>query len=94
MSCTASENLDLIQRIFELKSKLEPVEKFPKLFKGIGKAEMPYQIKLKNDAKLYAISVPLQVLLALKNKLKELLDEITENGIIGVIIPKKKKKIM
>ena len=39
LSCTASENLNLIQWIFELKSKLDPVEEFPKLLKGIGKIE-------------------------------------------------------
>lgn len=61
LSCTASKNLNLIQRIFVFKSKLYPVKEFPKVFKGSGKVDKPYQIKSMNDSKPHAISVPPRV---------------------------------
>lgn len=65
-----------------MKLKLDPIKLFLKLFKANGKVEKPYQIKLKNDAKAYAISVPRRVPLGLMGKLKKILDEMTKNGII------------
>ena len=82
LSFAASENLNLIRQIFELNSKLDPVVKFPKLFKGIGKVEKPYHIKLKDGAKSYAVSVPWRVPVALRDKLKKSLDEMTKKKII------------
>lgn len=85
LSCAASEHLNLIQRIFQVNSQINPVEEFPKLFSGLGKVEKPYKIKLKENAKPYAICVPRRVPLALRSKLQKLLEQMTKDGIIEAV---------
>ncbi|UYV63543.1 hypothetical protein LAZ67_2004587 [Cordylochernes scorpioides] len=56
LSCRASEILGLVRRINIVEdhtpTKLDPMLKFPKLFTGLGKIDIPYEIKLKEGANL------------------------------------------
>lgn len=57
------------------------MREFPDLFKGLGCFENEYKIELKEDAKPVA-HAPRRVPLAIKDKLKNKLDELVLNGII------------
>ena len=46
-------------------------ENFPKVFQGLGTMGDPYSIKMKLDAKPYAIHAPRSVPLPLREKVKE-----------------------
>ncbi|UYV80311.1 hypothetical protein LAZ67_18002370 [Cordylochernes scorpioides] len=65
LSCRASEILGLVRRINIVEdhtpTKLDPMLKFPKLLNGLGKLDIPYEIKLKEGAKPYSIYTPIGI---------------------------------
>ena len=60
-------------------------QKFPKLFKGLGKLQEEYNIKVKSDAKPFAISTPRRVPLPLLDKVKQELHHMQEQGVISPV---------
>ena len=64
----------------------EVKEKFPNLFKGLGKLDGPdYVITLKPDAKPHAISTPRRVPVLLLSKVKEELSQMEQMEIISKV---------
>ena len=61
-----------------------PVEQFPKLFTGLGRLEGDYSIQLREDAKPFALSVPLRVVIPLKDQVREELDRMEQLGVIAI----------
>ncbi|UYV60281.1 K02A2.6-like [Cordylochernes scorpioides] len=86
LSCRASEILGLVRRINIVEdhapTKLDPMLKFPKLFTGLGKIDIPYEIKLKEGAKPYSIYTPRRVPIPLMKELQMELERMTANGVI------------
>ncbi|UYV63212.1 hypothetical protein LAZ67_2003458 [Cordylochernes scorpioides] len=86
LSCRASEILGLVRRINIVEdhapTKLDPMLKFPKLFTGLGKIYIPYEIKLKEGAKPYSIYTPRRVPIPLMKELQVELERMTSNGVI------------
>ncbi|UYV79867.1 K02A2.6-like [Cordylochernes scorpioides] len=86
LSCRASEILGLVRRINivedHVPTKLDPMLKFPKLFTGLGKIYIPYEIKLKEGAKPYSIYTPRRVPIPLMKELQMELERLTSNGVI------------
>ncbi|UYV66964.1 K02A2.6-like [Cordylochernes scorpioides] len=86
LSCRASEILGLVRRIniveYHAPTKLDPMLKFPKLFTGLGKIYIPYEIKLKDGAKPYSIYTPRRVPIPLMKELQLELERMTSNGVI------------
>ncbi|UYV70501.1 K02A2.6-like [Cordylochernes scorpioides] len=86
LSCRASEILGLVRRINIVEdhapTKLDPMLKFPKLFNGLGKLDIPYEIKLKEGAKPYSIYTPRRVPIPLMKELQMELERMTANGVI------------
>ncbi|UYV79900.1 K02A2.6-like [Cordylochernes scorpioides] len=86
LSCRASEILSLVRRINIVEdhapTKLDPMLKFPKLFTGLGKIDIPYEIKLKEGAKPYSIYTPRRVPIPLMKELQMELERMTSNGVI------------
>ncbi|UYV76606.1 hypothetical protein LAZ67_14001435, partial [Cordylochernes scorpioides] len=86
LSCRASEILGLVRRINIVEdhtpTKLDPMLKFPKLFNGLGKLDIPYEIKLKEGAKPYSIYTPRRVPIPLMKELQMELERMTSNGVI------------
>ncbi|UYV69541.1 K02A2.6-like [Cordylochernes scorpioides] len=86
LSCRASEILGLVRRINIVEdhapTKLDPMLKFPKLFNGLGKIDIPYEIKLKEGAKPYSIYTPRRVPIPLMKELQMELERMTANGVI------------
>ena len=76
-------------------------EKFPSLFQGLGCFGEEYKIKLKTDAKPYALFSPRNIPLPLRTKVKQELERIESMGVISkvddptpwcagmVVVPKK-----
>ncbi|UYV63822.1 K02A2.6-like [Cordylochernes scorpioides] len=86
LSCRASEILGIVRRINIVEdhapTKLDPMLKFPKLFTGLGKIDIPYEIKLKEGAKPYSIYTPRRVPIPLMKELQMELERMTSNGVI------------
>ena len=62
----AIERLKIVQKVNAVQAE-EVKEKFPNLFKGLGKLDGPdYLIKLKPDTKPHAISTPRRVAVPLR----------------------------
>ncbi len=86
LSLSACEDLGLVKRIHavngESKSSIDPEREFPELFQGIGDIGSPYQIKVNEDAKPYAIHTARRIPIPLQDKLKTRLEELSKLGII------------
>ena len=81
----AIETLKIVQTVNAVEAE-EVKEKFPNLFKGLGKLDGPdYVIKLKPDAKPHAISTPRRVPVPLLSKVKEELSRMEQMEIISKV---------
>ena len=58
-------------------------QKYPKLFTGLGDIGVEYTIKLRPNAKPYALSTPKNILLSLRSEVKEELIKMENSGIIS-----------
>ena len=82
---SAIETLKIVQTVNTVEAE-EGKEKFPNLFKGLGKLDGPdYVIKLKPDAKPHAISTPRRVAVPLLSKVKEELSRMEQMEIISKV---------
>ena len=59
--------------------------KFPKLFKGLGKTDWEYTIKLERNAQPHSLSVPRRVSFPLMNKVKAELQRMQDIGVISKV---------
>ncbi|UYV80838.1 K02A2.6-like [Cordylochernes scorpioides] len=81
----ACEDLQLVKRndlVINGTTDVNPEQKFPKQFEGLGLLEQPYHIKLKEGAKPFSIPVPRRVPLPFMPKLKEQLDAMVTQEVI------------
>ena len=75
----------------QILSFVEPVQAsdifihFPQLFTGLGKLQDSYQIKLRNDAKPFALYAPRRIAIPLLPKVKEELQRMEALGVISKI---------
>ena len=77
--------MELVKRVNEVFTPETVKQNFPKLFEGLGKLEGQYSIKLKDDAKPFALTVPRRVSISLMSKVKTELDRMEETGVISKI---------
>lgn len=59
----AIEKLNVVKYIASLQLHSDYKQKFPSLFTGLGKLQGEYEIKLKEDARSYAVTTPRRVVL-------------------------------
>lgn len=102
LSRPASVKLNLVARVDSI--SLDTVkESYPKLWEGLGLLQKEYTIKLKPDAKPFALSVPRRVALPLMGKVKTELERMEQLGVItrieeptdwccGMVVAPKKAK--
>ena len=95
LSRNASSSLNSIQKVTEIDSKEKPsdsvaentklhiLDKYPKLFEGLGELHGEYKILIKPNAKPYALNVPRKVPLSLLDKTKKELDKMLDMGAIS-----------
>ena len=62
--------------------KPSPIEQFPSLFRGLGKLEGEYSIKLQEGAKPFALTVPRRVAIPLMKQVKAELMRMEQLGVI------------
>ncbi|KAL2104369.1 hypothetical protein ACEWY4_001237 [Coilia grayii] len=74
--------LHVVDSVIELEADMKT--QYPKVFTGLGCLTGEYRIKLKEDAKPYALSLPRRVPLPLHDKVKEELQRMEK---MGVIVP-------
>ncbi|CAG7723899.1 unnamed protein product, partial [Allacma fusca] len=87
LSRSNCKELQLLTRLFQAScsvslTKVNPELEFPGIFDGLGELPKEYRIKLKPDAKPYAVHIPRRVPIALMDKLKAQLDQMESDGII------------
>ena len=98
----AIEKLQLVKRMESMSSKpLDVKTQFPKVFSGLGTLGDEYTIRLKEDAKPYALYTPRNVPLPLREKVREELNRMEKMGVVSkvneptpwcaglVVVPKK-----
>ena len=95
LSRNASSSLNLIQKVNEIHSKEKPfdsvaentklhiLDKYPKLFEGLGEIHGEYKILIKPNANPYALNGPRKVPLPLLDKAKKELDKMLKMGVIS-----------
>ena len=94
--------LKLIARVDAVEQYEDTIrQKYPKLFTGLGNMGVEYSIKLRPNAKPYALSTPRNITLPLRSKVKEELTKMEKSGVISkvegptewcagmVVVPKK-----
>eukprot|EP00731_Ephydatia_muelleri_P028828 Em0020g472a len=94
--------LKLIARVDSVEQYEDTIrQKYPKLFTGLGNMGVEYSIKLRPNAKPYALSTPRNIPLPLRSKVKEELTKMEKSGVISrvegptewcagmVVVPKK-----
>ena len=59
-----------------------PIDQFPKLFRGLGKLEGEYLIKLQEGAKPFALTVPRRVAISLMKQVKDEIERMEQLGVI------------
>ena len=75
--------LKLLSRVYTTSTKdPEMVQKFPKVFNGLGTIGEEYTVKLKENATPYALFVPRNVPIPLRQKVKEELDRMEKMKVI------------
>ncbi|XP_061167955.1 uncharacterized protein K02A2.6-like [Saccostrea echinata] len=97
----AIEKLEIVRQIASLQLHSDYKQKFSSLFKGLGKLQGEYELKLKEDAQPYAVTTPRMVALPYLEKVKAELHRMESAGVISpvdeptdwcsglVVIPKK-----
>ena len=95
LSRNASSSLNLIQKVNEIDSEKKPfdsvaentklhiLDKYAKLFEGLGELHGEYKILIKPNAKPYALNVPRKVPLPLLDKTKKELEKMLDMGVIS-----------
>ena len=78
----AIEAFQVVTRVQAVKGRQNLIDQYPQLFKGLGKLEGEYSIRLEEGAVLYALSVPRRVAIPLRKAVKEELQRMEKLGVI------------
>ena len=99
------EALGLLVRVRSVEQERSPIQRFPELFKGLGKMEGEYTIQLKEGAVLFALTTPRRVAIPLMESVKAELQRMEKLGVISrieeltdwcagmVVVPKANKQV-
>ena len=88
LSRQVSQSLKLINKIDAINKKdyrTDIVEHCPKLFKGLGEIEGEYEMKLNENSKPFALTVPRKVPLPRLSKTKQEIDRMLKIGVIRIV---------
>ena len=88
LSRSAAVKLNLISRLCELTTddyKAKVMCDYPQLFEGLGTMKDEYTIKLKDDAKPFALTVPRKVPMPLYEETKHEIERMLKSGVISPV---------
>ena len=83
LGCPAIEHLNLLARVHTVEGTQSIVEKFPRLFNGLGKLPGQYTIKLSEGASPHSLNVPHRVAVPLMGAVKDELKWMEQLGVIA-----------
>ena len=86
LSRSAAVKLNLISRLCELTTtdyKAKVMRDYPQLFEGLGTMKDEYTIKLNDDAKPFALTVPRKVPMPLYEETKHEIERMLKSGVIS-----------
>ena len=101
----AIEALNLVKHVRAVQDPNNPIDQFSDLFRGLGKLEGEYTIKLVEGAKPFALTVPRRVAIPLMKPVKQELERMERLGVIArvsqptdwcagmVVVPKPNHKV-
>ena len=98
----AIKALKVVTQVQTIKGSESPMERFPQLFKGLGKLEGEYSIQLEEGAVPYALPVPRRVAIPLRKAFKVELRRMEKLGVITrvrqptkwcAVVPKENGKV-
>ena len=101
----AIEALNLVKHVRAVQDPNNPIDQFSDLFRGLGKLEGKYTIKLVEGAKPFALTVPRRVAIPLMKPVKQELERMERLGVIArvsqptdwcagmVVVPKPNHKV-
>ena len=99
----AIKQLNLLARVQAIEETLTPIQKFPKLFTGLGKLLGQYHIKLMEGSKPHSLNVPRRVAVPLRDAVKQELERMEQLGAmfqeptewcsIMVVVPKQNGQV-
>ena len=78
----AIEGLKIVSLVGPVQAEESVVQKFPKLFQGLGRLKDNYTIKLRENAEPYALNTPRRVAIPLLPKVKAELERMENMGVI------------
>ena len=83
----ATEALGLLMKVdvIDAEAKSHFTQLFPQLFRGLGKLQGQYHIRLKDNAQPFALTVPPRVAIPLLPKVKEDLECMEAMGVISTV---------
>ena len=82
----AIDKLRLVLRVSSIHhANQSPMEKFPNLFKGLGKLQSDYKIQLNDGAKPYTLTTPRQVVIPLMKPVEQELQRMEALGVIAKV---------
>ena len=82
LGCPAIEALAIVSVLEPILTLDNVVEKFPRLFEGLGKLKDNYSIKLQNNCQAYALTTPRRVAIPLLPKVEAELQRMLQLGVI------------
>ena len=88
LSRSAAVKLNLISRLCELTTddyKAKVMRDYPQLFEGLGTMKDEYTIKLKDDAKPFALTVPRKVPMPLYEETKHEIERMLKSAVISPV---------
>ena len=88
LSRSAAVKLNLLSRLYELTTddyKPKVMRDYPQLFEGLGTRKDEYTIKLKDDAKPFALTVPRKVPMPLYEETKHEIERMFKSGVISPV---------
>ena len=77
--------LNILSRVDDLSSTSTIPSEFPDLFQGLGTLKMEYAIKLKGEAKPYALSTARRIPIPLRDKVEHELKQMEATGVISKV---------
>ena len=81
----AIESLQLFPEIAPVSTSDSIISRYSHLFKGLGCLQGTHRIKLKEDAKLFALSTPRRISIPLRKKVKSELERMEKLGVISKV---------
>lgn len=87
LGLTECEAFDIVKwhketQILQISHETHPEDEYPQLFKGLGVMKGEYNIKLKENAKPYAVTTPRHISIPIRPKVEKALKNLQDMGVI------------